>query len=122
MLSGALLCLAGALGSWFTGGGQGAARSTGGTFLDDLERGDDVSAYALLCPETAQQFDLRQFTQAIERLPRPRSHRITDVISDEAGRHMLVEADLIDAAGSAHSQSIPVVQVGNGWGVCGSPL
>jgi hypothetical protein len=118
----AALCVLGALG-WFTSDGRAAARSTAETFLGDVERGDDSAAYALLCPETAQQFELRQFTQAIERLPRPRSHKITDAFfSDEAGRHVLVIADLIDGVGLAHAQTIPVDQVGKGWGICGDPL
>lgn len=103
--------------------GTGAVRKTAETFLQDLERGDDASAYALLCPGTTEQFDRDQFTHAIQLLPRPHTHRITDAaFADEPGNHAVVDADLIDGAGTNHPRAIHTSRTTGGWRICGDPL
>jgi len=119
-----VLCLcpvAGLLG-WLGDSQERPASRTAATFLDDIERGNDPAAYALLCSWVRQEYDVGRFTKAVGALPRPRSHRMGRVaFLDEAETSAAVHADLTDAAGHRQTQEFQLRRIHQTWTVCGDP-
>ncbi|MBU2665244.1 hypothetical protein KOI35_17205 [Actinoplanes bogorensis] len=108
---------------WFLGPDIDEAQAAAVTYVEQIEKGDKLSAYAMVCTESRTELTAGAFGELVDAAPQPVSHRVTNrFFTDEAGSSARVDIDLTDSAGATRRLDLSLTSENGKWQVCGDPL
>jgi len=101
----------------------GPVRDAADTFVTDLEKGNTVGAYDLLCANTRRTFSPDQFARGVEGQQKIVSHKLAgvNVTSGTGGSTAVVTMKLTTQNGFVDQHTFPMVKEDGAWKVCGAP-
>jgi Domain of unknown function (DUF4878) len=99
------------------------ARSAAQNFFNDLKTRNFHSAYGSLCGITKQTFTEDQFVSGQQDLAALNTYSIAKVTTQRVNGSpaATVVVDLTRAGGTIEHHSVPMVESGHSWHVCGEP-